>query len=109
MGNYWISVFLLTGDLEDGELDLIKNYPKLPVDILKAGHHGSKGSSYPEFLDHINAEVALISAGKDNRYRHPHLETLERFKERQIKVYRTDQEGAIRFTGWWQWQIETVR
>lgn len=101
--------FLLTGDLEEGELDLIQNYPNLPVDILKAGHHGSKGSSYPEFLDHISAEIVLISAGKNNRYQHPHLETLERFKERQIKVYRTDQEGAIRFTGWRYWEIDTVR
>lgn len=57
--------FLFTGDLEQGELDLIESYPNLPVDVLKAGHHGSKGSSYPEFLDHIEAKIALVSAGEN--------------------------------------------
>ena len=101
--------FLFTGDLEDGELDLIKTYPHLPVDVLKAGHHGSKGSSYPEFLEHIDAKIALVSAGKNNRYKHPHQETLERFNKQKMMIYRTDQQGAIRFRGWRSWQIETVR
>lgn len=101
--------FLFTGDLEQGELDLIDSYPNLPVDVLKAGHHGSKGSSYPEFLDHIGAKIALVSAGENNRYKHPHQETLERFDSRNIQVYRTDQQGAIRFRGWKEWRIETVK
>ncbi|HEM4888664.1 TPA: DNA internalization-related competence protein ComEC/Rec2 [Streptococcus suis] len=101
--------FLFTGDLEQGELDLIESYPNLPVDVLKAGHHGSKGSSYPEFLDHIEAKIALVSAGENNRYKHPHQETLERFDSRNIQVYRTDQQGSIRFRGWREWRIETVR
>ncbi|MEG3309715.1 DNA internalization-related competence protein ComEC/Rec2 [Streptococcus suis] len=101
--------FLFTGDLEQGELDLIETYPNLPVDVLKAGHHGSKGSSYPEFLDHIGAKIALVSAGENNRYKHPHQETLDRFDSRNIQVYRTDQQGAIRFRGWREWRIETVR
>ncbi|HEL2640459.1 TPA: DNA internalization-related competence protein ComEC/Rec2 [Streptococcus suis] len=101
--------FLFTGDLEQGELDLIETYPNLPVDVLKAGHHGSKCSSYPEFLDHIGAKIALVSAGENNRYKHPHQETLERFDSRNIQVYRTDQQGAIRFRGWKEWKIETVR
>ncbi|MGQ7338131.1 DNA internalization-related competence protein ComEC/Rec2 [Streptococcus suis] len=101
--------FLFTGDLEQGELDLIKAYPNLSVDVLKAGHHGSKGSSYPEFLDHIGAKIALVSAGENNRYKHPHQETLDRFDSRNIQVYRTDQQGAIRFRGWKAWTIEMVR
>lgn len=101
--------FLFTGDLEQGELDLIKTYPNLPVDVLKAGHHGSQGSSYPEFLDHIRAKIALVSAGENNRYKHPHQETLDRFDSRNIQVYRTDQQGAIRFRGWKEWTVETVR
>lgn len=102
--------FLFTGDLEeDGEKTLIEQYPKLKVDILKAGHHGSKGSSQEVFLDHIQPKIALISAGKNNRYQHPHTETLERFAERNILVCRTDQEGAIRFRGWQNWHIETVK
>ncbi|HFR3884101.1 TPA: DNA internalization-related competence protein ComEC/Rec2 [Streptococcus suis] len=101
--------FLFTGDLEQGELDLIEAYPNLPVDVLKAGHHGSKGSSYPEFLDHIGAKIALVSAGENNRYKHPHQETLDRFDSRNIQVYRTDQQGAIRFRGWREWTVETVK
>lgn len=102
--------FLFTGDLEKGGEDsLIQTYPHLTVDILKAGHHGSKGSSSPEFLDHIQPTISLISAGKNNRYQHPHEETLERFKKRDIAIYRTDKEGAIRFRGFNTWHIETVR
>lgn len=101
--------FLFTGDLEEGELDLVARYPQLPVHVLKAGHHGSKGSSYPAFLDHIGAEIALVSAGQDNRYQHPHRETLERFVAEDMTVYRTDQDGAVRFRGARKWTIETVR
>lgn len=108
-GNLLGTNFLFTGDLEDGELDLLRQYPDLKVDVLKAGHHGSKGSSLPVFLDHIDARVALVSAGKGNRYKHPHKETLERFAERGMRVYRTDQQGAVRLRGWNHWQIETVR
>ena len=51
----------------------------------------------------------LVSAGENNRYKHPNDETLERFKERHIKVLRTDQDGAIRFKGWFKLSSETVR
>lgn len=101
--------FLFTGDLEEGEIDLVQRYPDLPVDVLKAGHHGSKGSSYPEFLGHIGADVALVSAGLKNRYQHPHQETLERFEEAAMTVYRTDLDGAIRFRGLRTWTVETVK
>lgn len=53
--------------------------------------------------------MALISAGEKNRYKHPHQETLERFNQQGLRIYRTDQEGAIRFRGLTHWQIETVR
>ncbi|HFR3343088.1 TPA: DNA internalization-related competence protein ComEC/Rec2 [Streptococcus suis] len=101
--------FLFTGDLEQSELELVETYPTLPVDVLKAGHHGSKGSSYPEFLDHIKAKIALVSAGENNRYKHPHQETLERFAHEDMHIYRTDQQGAVRFRGLRQWRIETVK
>ena len=77
--------------------------------ILKAGHHGSKGSSSEAFLDQLQPSLALVSAGENNRYKHPNDETLKRFKERHIKVLRTDQDGAIRFKGWFKWSSETVR
>ncbi|MGT2772434.1 DNA internalization-related competence protein ComEC/Rec2 [Streptococcus marimammalium] len=102
--------FLFTGDLErEGEEDLLKHYPDLKVDILKAGHHGSSGSSTPAFLKALSPSVALISAGANNRYHHPNQETLERFQEENISVLRTDTNGAIRFKGINQWTVETVR
>lgn len=102
--------FLFTGDLEEaGESSLIEHYPQLPVDVLKAGHHGSKGSSSEVFLDHIQPKLALLSAGKNNRYKHPHQETLERLEERNIHSLRTDEDGAIRFLGLNNWEIETVK
>ncbi|MGT2927896.1 DNA internalization-related competence protein ComEC/Rec2 [Streptococcus danieliae] len=108
-GQFYQTRFLFTGDLEkEGEEVVLKAYPDLSVDVLKLGHHGSKGSSTPEFLDHLHPSLALISAGQDNRYHHPHEETLERLRERGIPWYRTDQDGAIRFYGWWNWQLETV-
>lgn len=109
-GNLLGKNFLFTGDLEEeGEEQMMATYPNLPVDVLKAGHHGSKGSSSPEFLDHISPQMALISAGQNNRYKHPHQETLDRFQNQNMTIHRTDQQGAIRFRGLNHWKIETVR
>ena len=94
---------------KEGEEELMASYPNLKVRVLKAGHHGSKGSSSEAFLDQLKPSLALVSAGENNRYKHPNDETLERFKERHIKVLRTDQDGAIRFKGWFQLSSETVR
>ncbi|MDV5972590.1 ComE operon protein 3 [Streptococcus canis] len=102
--------FLFTGDLEkEGEVEIIKRYPQLRVDYLKAGHHGSNTSSSAVFLDHLQPKLAFISAGKNNRYHHPSKETLTRLEDRQITYYRTDTQGAIRLTGWTSWHLETVR
>lgn len=66
------------------------------VNVLKVGHHGSKGSSSEEFLKILRPEIALISCGKDNSYGHPHEETLLRLKKVDSAVYRTDELGQIR-------------
>ncbi|AXQ78267.1 DNA internalization-related competence protein ComEC/Rec2 [Streptococcus chenjunshii] len=102
--------FLFTGDLEkEGEEKLMQLYSRLPVDVLKVGHHGSKGSTSSEFLSFIKPRYALISAGVGNRYQHPHQETLNRLKAVSVKIYRTDLQGGIRFRGWNSWQTETVK
>ena len=102
--------FLFTGNLEEkGEKDLLKQYPTLEVDVLKAGRHGAKTSSNPAFLEKLKPEITLISVGKNNRMKLPHQETLTRLEGIQSKIYRTDQQGAIRFKGWNSWQIESVR
>ena len=102
--------FLFTGNLkEKGEKDLLKQYPDLEVDILKAGQHGSKTSSSQAFLEKLKPHITLISVGKRNRAKLPHQETLTRLETIKSKIYRTDQQGAIRFKGWNSWQIESVR
>jgi len=102
--------FLFTGNLDEkGEKELMKHYPDLKVDVLKVGQHGSKTSSNPAFLEKLNPEISLISVGKNNRAKLPHQETLTRLETINSKVYRTDQNGAIRFKGWNSWQIESVR
>lgn len=102
--------FLFTGNLkEKGEKELLKQYPDLEVDVLKVGQHGAKTSSNPVFLEKLNPELSLISVGKNNRAKLPHQETLTRLETIKSKIYRTDQQGAIRFKGWNSWQIESVR
>lgn len=90
--------WLLTGDLEsDGETEVLKTYPNLKADILKAGHHGSKSSTSEAFLKQLQPEAALISAGKENRYHHPHEEVLDRLKAYSVNVLRTDISGTIQY------------
>ncbi|MPM63122.1 ComE operon protein 3 [bioreactor metagenome] len=90
--------WLFTGDLgEEGEDLLMRTYPDLKTDILKIGHHGSATSSSEGFLDHVQPELALISAGKQNRYGHPDAQILERLELRNIPIFRTDRQGAIHF------------
>ena len=102
--------FLFTGNLEEkGEKDLLKHYPDLEVDVLKAGQHGSKKSSSSAFLEKLKPELTLISVGKSNRTKLPHQETLTRLEGINSKFYRTDQQGAIRFKGLNSWKIESVR
>lgn len=102
--------FLFTGNLkEKGEKDLLKHYPDLEVDVLKAGQHGAKTSSNPAFLEKLKPEITLISVGKNNRAKLPHQEALTRLESIKSKIYRTDQQGAIRFKGWNSWRIESVR
>ena len=66
------------------------------VTVLKVAHHGSKNSTSTQFLDMINAKYAIISAGKNNTYGHPHKDTLERLQKDECKIYTTIKQGAVR-------------
>ena len=88
---------LLTGDVTgDPERELI---PELEgrerVTVLKVAHHGSKYSTPREFLEMTGPVYAIISAGKDNRYGHPHEELTERLKEQGCHICQTTESGAI--------------
>ena len=66
-----------------------------PITILKVAHHGSKYSTDKEFLEIISPRVALISAGEDNPYGHPHSELIDRLNQADCQIYQTNQTGAI--------------
>jgi competence protein ComEC len=90
---------LLTGDVEgEGEqllLQELKDTGIADVDILKAAHHGSKYSTSRELLEQISPRLTVISCGKNNRYGHPHGETLERLYDAGSAVLCTKDSGAI--------------
>ena len=88
--------FLFTGDASNNiEKKILSK--DIKADILKLGHHGSSYSSSNDFLDKVNPKYAVIEVGLNNIYNHPTDITLEKLSKRNIKVYRTDQNGTILF------------
>ncbi|MBM7607019.1 competence protein ComEC [Lysinibacillus composti] len=88
---------LFTGDLEkEGEYELISKLPELKnIDLLKAGHHGSKTSSTEEFINQLNPSLTIFSAGENNRYGHPSKEVVERFNQLELSSLVTGEVGTI--------------
>lgn len=87
---------LLTGDIEaETEPGLLGWDQRLRSDVLKAAHHGSRTSSGAEFLDAVDASVAVISVGEFNRFGHPAAQVIQRLRQRETSIYRTDECGAV--------------
>ncbi|MDR2421364.1 MAG: ComEC/Rec2 family competence protein [Oscillospiraceae bacterium] len=87
---------LITGDMRaETELLLLEREELPDIELLVAGHHGSKYSNSDDLLDVTRPEAALVSAGARNRYGHPAPETLRRLEARGVAVYRTDILGNI--------------
>jgi competence protein ComEC len=97
MVEYGTVRWLFTGDAEaEEEQWLVSRWGHaLSASVLKAGHHGSKTSSSPEFLDQVRPALALVSVGVDNTYGHPSPSTLVELARRGVKVLRTDRDGSI--------------
>jgi competence protein ComEC len=89
--------FVFTGDADaQTEAAMIaRNYP-VRAQILQLGHHGSSTSSTLPFLQAVNPEVAVYSAGRNNQYGHPHAEVIGRLRRLGIGIYGTDVNGTIR-------------
>ncbi len=88
--------FMFTGDAEAiSEAEMLNKGFDVKADVIKIGHHGSSSSTSDEFLKKVNPKYAVISAGKDNDYGHPHKETMKKLKDSGITVYRTDESGTI--------------
>ena len=91
--------FMLTGDAEtEVEENILARETDITSNVLKCGHHGSSTSSSMDFLRAVNPAVAVISCGQDNKYGHPHHETLESLSERNCKILRTDTDGTVAVT-----------
>ena len=102
--------FLFTGDIEEAtEKRLLVWQNILQSDILKVGHHGSATSTNLEFLDKVNPSIGVITVGKNN-FGHPSHKTIERLEDKNIQLYRTDEDGTIiiRTNGQEYW-IRTLR
>ena len=91
---------LLTGDAEkEVEKDLLSAYGNsLKCKVYKAPHHGSHTSSSFNYVKAVQPEYAIISCGPNNKYGHPHKETMQTFKKLKINVLETDKDGTVTVT-----------
>ena len=94
---YGSTSILFTGDAPqniEAYLDSLDG-KHLHSDVLKVGHHGSRTSTSQEFVGYVSPTYAVISDGKDNKYGHPHQETLDTLNQFSVNILRTDLIGTI--------------
>lgn len=88
--------FLLTGDADqEVEEHIVNTWDIPPVDVLKAGHHGSDTSTGDVLLQTVRPKVTVLSVGENNRYNHPHPDVIERLHQAGSSIFRTDRHGGI--------------
>ena len=90
--------FLITGDLvKEIEAEILREGVDVSSTVLKVGHHGSATSSSEEFLRAVRPKCSVICVGYGNNFGHPRAEVLERLENLPTKIFRTDQDGLIKF------------
>lgn len=95
-GVYDAYQMLFMGDASTkSERELLKNYNLSKINFLKVGHHGSKTSTSEELLKTVKPDIALISAGVDNKFHHPHQVIIDRLLHYHIKYYLTSKVGSV--------------
>jgi len=87
---------LFVGDIGESVERAILSKGDISADILKIGHHGSKYSSSAGFLAQIKPFVSVISVGARNNYGHPSKLVIDRLRDQESSVFRTDQNGTVR-------------
>lgn len=98
--------YLFTGDIErEAEAALVLEYcgtavphstcSVLEAEVLKVAHHGSDTSSNEAFLQAVAPKTAVISVGRNNRFKHPSPRVLKRLDRGAVRVLRTDELGSI--------------
>jgi len=97
---YGDTEFMFTGDAGVAiEESVVAGYgSSLAAEVLKLGHHGSRTSTSEDFLQMVSPQYAVVSAGKDNRYGHPHPEVVRRVEQSGAQVMGTADMGTIVFT-----------
>lgn len=95
--SYGATSFLLTGDAPQNIEEYLARLDgkRLDVDVLKVGHHGSRTSTGETLVGFASPEYAVISAGRDNKYGHPHQEILDRLKQFEAETLGTYEKGTI--------------
>jgi competence protein ComEC len=87
---------LLTGDIEkEAEKELLRNPEMLQADVIKVAHHGSRTSSTQDFINTVQAKIAVIPVGKTSPFGHPHTEVLERWKNADAQILTTGKSGTV--------------
>lgn len=90
--------FLFMGDAsKEIEYLILNDNNDIHADYIKIGHHGSKTSTSDEFLNEVKPKEAIISCGENNKYNHPHEETIKILNNHNINIRRTDIEGTINY------------
>lgn len=87
---------LFTGDIEKQVEKILVKEGIEPVDVLKVPHHGSNSSTSEEFISSLNPSISIISVGRNNLYKHPSKEVIDRLKSHDSTIYRTDFMGLIK-------------
>lgn len=97
--HYGDTTYLFTGDAPKAieEYLVLRDGEYLQSDVLKVGHHGSRTSTSESFLQEVSPTFAIISAGADNRYGHPHVEVTDLLFNHGVEVLQTAEEGTISF------------
>lgn len=97
--SYGEQTFLFTGDSPESVEKYIvgEGGAQLHSSVLKLAHHGSRTSSSKIFLSAVSPEYAVISAGRDNKYGHPHREVVNLLAELKIPTFSTAEQGTIIF------------
>ena len=86
---------LLSGDITSVvEKQLVRDQDLSGIEVLKVSHHGSKYASSQEFLEAVKPKLAVIGVGK-NQWGHPAEEVLEKLRNLDIEILRTDTDGEI--------------
>jgi len=88
-------IFLPADAQKMAEHEVISKYKNISSQVLMVPHHGSHSSSTQEFINAVAPQVAIISVGRYNMYKHPSPEVINRYDIAGIPLFRTDRDGQV--------------